>query len=67
MHVTDPREALDNLTQKLKEGDSIRICEEDSAAIVAATGDVVESTFEFDSQRPCHGFSLAQRTPKIKT
>jgi len=43
VRVTDPREALDNLTQKLKEGDSIRICEEDSAAIVAATGDVVRA------------------------
>ena len=65
--VADPRESSDDLAQELEKSRPIGISEEDPASIIAATGDVVQSSFEFDSQWTRHGPSLAWRRPKIKT
>ena len=56
--VTDLTVAFDDLAQNLQESNAIGIIKKDVLPRIPATRHVVQSTFVFNPQRPCHEVSL---------
>jgi len=65
--VADPAESCYGSAEGCEEDASIFVVKEDPLTCISATGDVVESSFELDTQRSGHdATSLADRNSKIK-
>ena len=67
VRIAEPSEAIYYFAKDLKEGKAIGVGEEDLLTGIPTARDVVDSSFVFDPQWPCHNGSLHQLTPRMKT
>jgi hypothetical protein len=65
--MTDPTVSGNHISENLKEPYTVPLIEEDVLLRVSPTGNVIDSTFVFHPQWPCHnGVRVAQMASKVK-
>jgi len=65
--MTDEAVSGNHITENLKEPYTVPLIEEDVRLRVSPTGNVIDNTFVFHPQWPCHdGAGVAQMASKVK-
>ena len=63
--MADPTESLNNVCENFEKTHSIDVVEKDLSTGITPTGNVIHSTFVFDSQWSRHGTIIASKTLRI--